>query len=634
MGQPRVAPRLEEHTTLRCRPSVSSNANLLLRASPVSVLGQRLWWPKLNTSGVQSFLIDLVNTQLNSTFASLRLPKNYGMAFTPLYLQPTHARKTVLDNTAIESAIERLLVLSVDEITALPTQHCWDRDNGAVYLEPILRVVDEVKWETSMGSLYQATIISGLTPASEGLAWKASVAEMTVTSVDTETNYWRGQGITRFLCGHRTMDFIMEAIRSAGRRNFPQPRHHAIPLWPSDNGFYYGGNPLCGATQLPPAKASRDSFVAIGQWILLWRQSALRGDATSPSQGITRFLCGHRTMDFIMEAIRSAGRRNFPQRGCNSRLALTTRGLLWTLGNDKDACQPHRYLLTLSIDNLVVFRHISSRIGCCLLSIYRQCQCNAVECSIANGIELIQFINNDTWYLLRHPVVGNSSWAAFGWSMVYVWLQGNREGVAFEGDNGALTLTSKRYEFIPFPAQASDVPRTMGFYLWFITLYTSLTLTLVRCLCLVYGFVFRFECCGQSMVYFNRIVGCVWVGRPALFARGMSAAILLCSTHIELEFDLGLTWMVPQKRSWIDSMVIAVGLYHASVTCTINSLLFWLALVLFDVLFPTQMAVLATHTCEIVPYGYSCTVGSIQTGDGRRVCQALWTSFKMQNIFV
>ncbi|KAF0719091.1 Aste57867_1288 [Aphanomyces stellatus] len=271
-----------------------------------------LWWPNLNMTGGQSYLIDLVNSQLavnGSSWAieGVPLQRDYSSPFTPMYMPQAYGRRVLLESTDMTMAIKRLLRMSVAEIKALPTQYCWvdmdrrwslartprrqarclaaDGDNAAVYLEAPLRVTDWWQWQTQMGSLFQTAIVDGLLPKDAGNAWVTMVSTTRVSDASTEAAYWHTKSMTRFTFQWQNyqQDWLDESIRVVTAvssqvvllKRYPYFRQNLDGLLARNNMWQYAQTWPPSQSLVVPATGDDDQFNAyVGAMELNLRQSS------------------------------------------------------------------------------------------------------------------------------------------------------------------------------------------------------------------------------------------------------------------------------------------------------------------------------------------------------------------------
>ncbi|RLO12127.1 hypothetical protein DYB28_010628 [Aphanomyces astaci] len=98
-----------------------------------------LWWPHLNVSGAQSYLIDAVNTRVQLISAStassqvvvdlfapaLAIQKDYSNTFTLLRVQSTYAISLLYTRRADLDTIIPILRSPMASPDSLLTQYCW-----------------------------------------------------------------------------------------------------------------------------------------------------------------------------------------------------------------------------------------------------------------------------------------------------------------------------------------------------------------------------------------------------------------------------------------------------------------------------------------------------------------------------
>ncbi|CAK4961868.1 unnamed protein product, partial [Aphanomyces euteiches] len=174
-----------------------------------------LWWSKFNASGIQSHLIDVVNAQLNIgvngsidlTSNTYGIQKDYSQSYTPIEVSNEYPR--LLLNTMSNDLAPFVSALrQVGGPDLLETQYCWvdfnrtwemahtvvrqkrckDRyiDNAAVYIEPVVRLIDWKTWIASTyGGYFNTTIGNGLNRTYEGREWLANTPYSFV-NIDSE----------------------------------------------------------------------------------------------------------------------------------------------------------------------------------------------------------------------------------------------------------------------------------------------------------------------------------------------------------------------------------------------------------------------------------------------------------------
>ncbi|KAF0687654.1 Aste57867_20638 [Aphanomyces stellatus] len=240
--------------------------------------------------------------------------------------------------------------------------------------------------------------------------------------------------------------------------------------------------------------------------------------------------------------------------------------------------------------------------------------------------------------MLLPPSDAYANWNVFGWLYLLDWALGLREVVSFQGDVNTFALVSDAYA--PFPAQAQplEIPRTACQYLWYLSLYVSACLLSVGFLLLAYGAAESFSIAGRSLLQFNRLVGAVWVGRPFLVLRGMTALILMSTSPVAFErVHDSISRFRFASRPLVDSMVVAgeatwltyvandillplFPIEHA-VAAPLTSLVMFLLGTFFDFFRPFEATMTLTRTCTPLHVDATivCSSGQVALGDISRV---------------
>ena len=218
----------------------------------------------------QTFVAWQFNTQIWHRTLPFSL---FDAAFTPsqlIEIHPAVSRRIIFEQLdKVDYAIRALRTQSIFNTAITYTAHCWldfnrtleiayttqrlsrcratEQDNGAVYMESILRNVDWIKWRDSYGPGFQIAYGLALKETRNGEAWLATTsAALAVTSFDDEVAYWQTHGITRYtICWQNRWDSGIDDriwIKNALQKlSFPIKHVAAtsqIYLWTSNTGFH------------------------------------------------------------------------------------------------------------------------------------------------------------------------------------------------------------------------------------------------------------------------------------------------------------------------------------------------------------------------------------------------------------
>ncbi|KAH9192352.1 hypothetical protein AeNC1_005666, partial [Aphanomyces euteiches] len=184
---------------------------------------------------------------------------------------------------------------------------------------------------------------------------------------------------------------------------------------------------------------------------------------------------------------------------------------------------------------------------------------------VQTAVELVKTLNvnfyqmasrNTSMTLLKQAILSNDAWSFFGWIALYDWVDGTREVLNFEGDNGNITIMSARTALISMAANSLELPESACLYFWGAALYVTGLSIVVSSLLLVYGTRHHSYSDGHNLFYFNRVFGSAWVGRPFCFIRGITAVLILSTSSATLASTNNITSFVNYQRHWIAKLVL------------------------------------------------------------------------------
>ncbi|OQR89189.1 hypothetical protein ACHHYP_06429, partial [Achlya hypogyna] len=127
--------------------------------------------------------------------------------------------------------------------------------------------------------------------------------------------------------------------------------------------------------------------------------------------------------------------------------------------------------------------------------------------------------------LFHRPILdaSDASMSFLGWLHTYDWVTGIREVVAFDGDKGSLAVVSTAYDWASLSPNASEIPVNVAAYFRVFCQYISFLLLMIGIIAALYTVANRFTSEGYNLFEVNRIGGMVWIGRPLLFVRSLTA---------------------------------------------------------------------------------------------------------------
>ncbi|KAF0694286.1 Aste57867_14834 [Aphanomyces stellatus] len=261
------------------------------------------------------------------------------------------------------------------------------------------------------------------------------------------------------------------------------------------------------------------------------------------------------------------------------------------------------------------------------------------------NVGMMQFSSNGnptgTWTLLQQPLLDESAWSMYGWICLFDWIEGRREVVSFEGDVSTVVVVSAADTLQLYSTTRESIP-VATVVVAYLMVYITTILVVVSLVCLLCMLWHGCRIHGQNLLWFNRVVGSIWVGRPLLLARGVTAILLLSTSQLELtllstecgtphsRFEFlprsGLaTLVVAGEATWVlnvahDFCVIFTG--NATVQyAPVSAWLAWICIVGLEFAMPVMPRTLLVRRCvsENMSQAIHCTVGSLTYGNFERI---------------
>ncbi|OQR90400.1 hypothetical protein ACHHYP_05552, partial [Achlya hypogyna] len=654
-------------------------------------LSNDLFWPGFEPTAAHTYLLDVFSTHLaagGNAVVDLFDPKEaivkvYGLSTTMAYSKPTYPRELALAQyISIQDAIARC-----DRDFA---------SNGAVYLEPYLRNVHWSDWYAAYGSSFNFAVSDAIVGTNDdgvldeqkylsfqlqwsndmqiGIQESVTVINMfgweqavTVTSIPfgTRSSMWTSFALNwvfyddlwgaavanaslvrsapNFM-GDATMEALLglypftpcsviihdhigpfqsvdmfltspppslisavTALQSSvaiaiyndatvltSFRDLPTTLLDPVPLhWQLPNFTFFGGNPMCafgaGATFVQPSFSFDDS-------------------------------CGTQVPTHLLV-------HPMPTLFATVSLFLRDAGV-------GGACQLCGAATT---ETCSVLTHATSTIaGSLLRNVTLRQQLKPILVSAIQGVqrmnvEIIQFAlspGGDST-VLRQPLLGGTSWDFFGYVALHEWATGLREVVSFQGDVAAHMLISERVEPIPFKVSSKEVPISTCRYLWTIVVLITCTLVAVAILTATYAMQTAY---GLGLLQFNRVVGPVWVGRPLLLLRAVTAITALSTTPLRFIHADGAarfefaprpvmhTFILCGEAAWLTYVtndILLVVVHQLSPRAAhISSIVVWIVLVILETVAPIRASATVDRACSRVNMEAQmvCVSGTVVVG--------------------
>ncbi|EQC36588.1 hypothetical protein SDRG_06032 [Saprolegnia diclina VS20] len=265
---------------------------------------------------------------------------------------------------------------------------------------------------------------------------------------------------------------------------------------------------------------------------------------------------------------------------------------------------------------------------------YVPSQSAAMETLLALNISFMQYGSlNGSLDLYTFPIL-DPSFRFFGWTLVLEWILGKRDVVTFAGDDGALTLLSDVADYLYEPVQAAELPTVLALYAHATVQYITFVMAGLAAVASLYIVVSRGRVEGLNMLELSPVGGIVWVGRPLLVVRSVSALCLLSTaTTLSLHYPSPYlvsfateasstltTCLAASEVTWLvgilNDICLAITREHSIRYITINSLLVWSIAACLSSLQPVEHRATMDFRCvsTALDFQVECSTGSIAIG--------------------
>ncbi|EQC27670.1 hypothetical protein SDRG_14578 [Saprolegnia diclina VS20] len=252
------------------------------------------------------------------------------------------------------------------------------------------------------------------------------------------------------------------------------------------------------------------------------------------------------------------------------------------------------------------------------------------------NVSLMQFaLDATTWRLLLQPLLDSSSFAFYGWVILFEWVRGEREVISFQGDNGTLVLISDIYDTrLRTPSSAGLQRSSIG--VSYMLVYANLLLASITMIALLAATLTRDMVVVTNVLAFSRVAGSTWLGRPLLLLRGATAIVLLSSSSTvvkrpfnvfaQLTLDarpLFMTLLFAWEATWV-----GYALHELLLPCSVANVrtigmlatgLGWLCMVLVDVTWPVLATATVSRSCSGDYSAVVCDSIVVELGNFHRI---------------
>ncbi|KAH9185567.1 hypothetical protein AeNC1_012452, partial [Aphanomyces euteiches] len=222
----------------------------------------------------------------------------------------------------------------------------------------------------------------------------------------------------------------------------------------------------------------------------------------------------------------------------------------------------------------------------------------------------------------------------FTWLAVFDWAKGIREVVSFQGDNGTITALSSLSNLNQMTVNPREVPVNISLYMRRLLQYFTGVMLSVACIVCLYIIGLKGQIEASNMLVFSRVASIVWIGRPLVILRALSAISILSTATLTLVSPMEgvVSYFESTSRAWymiilsageLVWMVYVVNDLFSVVTgpatpryASRSFMTAWVAAILSAVLVPPRSQMSLSRECTIVEVDFQvvCTSGQVEIG--------------------
>ncbi|KAF0691140.1 Aste57867_17564 [Aphanomyces stellatus] len=269
------------------------------------------------------------------------------------------------------------------------------------------------------------------------------------------------------------------------------------------------------------------------------------------------------------------------------------------------------------------------------------------------SIQWTQYAQDATgnWLLLQQPLLdSDTNWSFYGWLAIFDWMEGTREVIRLEGDASTIVVISEVCPVFSLPTGTTS--QQSGPRMFFsLVVYTSIMCICISLVLAIYAILARFQIAGENLFAFNRVAGVIWVGRPLLVLRGLTAILVLSTSQTQLVSELGYTKFISSPRSVWETMIIAgettwltycandafiifnTGL--TKVAAPVASFFTWTTILILETKSPIKLVAVLDRGCDTGTSDFEvlyCQSGQVIVGEWNRIVVLLlinwaWITF-------
>ncbi|KAF0689711.1 hypothetical protein As57867_018795, partial [Aphanomyces stellatus] len=225
----------------------------------------------------------------------------------------------------------------------------------------------------------------------------------------------------------------------------------------------------------------------------------------------------------------------------------------------------------------------------------------------------------------------------YAWMFMVEWALGIREGVRFEGDHGTLSVITEPLQPLKQEVNLAEFPSSVAFYMRGAVMYVTGIMIALFAVAFVYALLSHGYVEVLNLLELQRVGAIVWIGRPLLLVRCLSAVGMLATATVHLDTTGSISWFIePQnplfktllsanEATWfvaiVNDIAMSVTKEYTSSYATVNSLLVWGLSFTLSYAAPIQHAVEIAKDCHIIQVDFQveCTSGVVRIGHPSRL---------------
>ncbi|KDO29551.1 hypothetical protein SPRG_05507 [Saprolegnia parasitica CBS 223.65] len=258
------------------------------------------------------------------------------------------------------------------------------------------------------------------------------------------------------------------------------------------------------------------------------------------------------------------------------------------------------------------------------------------------NVSLVQYLLNTTsssvFLYTINILAPEVAWPYYGWCFLYEWATGVREVVSYEGDVGRITAISAPLPFDSISPSPDAIARSLSLVCQGCVQYITVVLIAVASGAILTALWHRGRVETVNLMVLTRLGGLVWIGRPFLLLRSLTAVWLLNTSPLFLVQTHGyLTRFESPPLVWYNTVLAAseltwsVFILNDVFSCVTQeyTVLYsshstnaaWLAAILWTFQWPQQHVARLHRSCIAVDMDFAidCHSGSVEIGNVNRV---------------